>query len=78
MMRSDLLPVTLEGKLDRLIEEGCEVTIAICKLRRFGENPTDPKTGIKYDNLVDLFKEMNDLAHAIMQVREHFNTGNRP
>lgn len=70
-MREDLLPVTLEGKFDRVIEESCEVTIAICKLRQYGEKPTDPATGIKYNNIRDLKNELEDLKHAIHQVEHH-------
>ncbi len=70
-MREDLLPVTLEGKFDRLIEESCELIKAICKLRRFGERPIDGVTGIQYDNIKDVKDEMQDLKHAIQQVEEH-------
>lgn len=70
-MREDLLPVTFDGKLDRFIEECSEAIKAICKLRRFGENPTDPLTGFEYNNIQDMLNEMQDVEHAIGEVRLH-------
>lgn len=70
-MRNDLLPVTLEGKFSHFIEEACEVIKCVCKLQRFGEKPTDLKTGIKYDNISDLKNELSDLKYAIKAIEEH-------
>lgn len=69
-MRSDLAPVTFRDCLSHLIEECGEVLQCIGKLDRFGETPTDPKTGIKYDNIAALLQEMDDLESAIKRVRE--------
>jgi NTP pyrophosphatase (non-canonical NTP hydrolase) len=74
-VRYDLLPITQADKIAYLIEECGEVLQVIGKLQRFGENPTDHKTGIKYDNIIDLLAELNDLERAIRLVRESFDNG---
>lgn len=69
-MRTDLLPNTFEGCLDRLVEEMGEVLQAIGKLRRYGAHPVDHKTGIKYDNVQHLALELGDLEHAMICIDE--------
>jgi hypothetical protein len=64
-MRPDLLPITIEGKLDHIIEEAGEVIKAYIKRKRFGSLATDPFTGTKYDNDADLRNEILDLRNAI-------------
>jgi hypothetical protein len=64
-MRVDLFPKTTEGKLAHVEEECGEVIKALGKLHRFGETATDPKTGITYDNVVDLHEELKQLNGAI-------------
>jgi len=76
-MRHDLLPITQADKIAYLIEECGEVLQIIGKLHRFGENPTDPKTGTKYNNIIDLFVELDDLERAIKLVRESFDNARR-
>ena len=76
-MRYDLLPITQADKIAYLIEECGEVLQAIGTLQRFGEHPTDHKTGATYDNIVDLFAELNDLERAIRLVRESFDNARR-
>lgn len=68
-MREDLIPTTAEGALVRVIEECAEVTKAYCKIQRFGDLAVDPVTGIAYDNVGDLLGELNDLEHAIGELR---------
>jgi NTP pyrophosphatase (non-canonical NTP hydrolase) len=68
MKRPDLLPVTFEGKVGKVIEEAGEVLQAIGKAQRHGWQAEDPVTGIKYDNLSDLKNELLDLQHSIQQV----------
>jgi hypothetical protein len=75
MMRQDLLPVTFEGKLDRIIEECSEVIKAICKLRKHGEHARDPITNIEYDNIADMLNEMDDVEDAFGRAREHLIAG---
>ena len=76
-MRYDLLPTTQADKIAYLIEECGEVLQVIGKLHRFGETPVDHKTGIKYDNIIDLFVELDDLERAIRLVRESFDNARR-
>ena len=68
-MREDLLPTTYGEAVARFVEETGEVLKALGKLERFGEKPTDPKTGIKYDNVADLLKEFDDLEHAMNDLK---------
>lgn len=70
-MRKDLLPTTWRGKYGRLIEECGEVLQAVGKLERFGTHATDPKTGKDYNNLAQLYLEINHLQHAIRQFKKH-------
>jgi hypothetical protein len=70
VMRVDLLPTTLEGKISRVVEECGEVLQAIGKIQRFGYRPIDPKTGIQYDNWAELTNELGQLRHAAKQVLE--------
>lgn len=65
MKRPDLLPTTFEGALSKIIEESGEVNICISKIQQHDKTAIDPKTKIKYDNVVDLFAELGDLEHAI-------------
>jgi hypothetical protein len=69
-VRPDLAPVTFRDCLSHVVEECGEVLQVIGKLDRFGETPTDPKTGIKYDNIADLLIEFDDLEAAIKRVRD--------
>lgn len=63
------LPTTREGKLERLIEECAEVIQAAQKLKRFGPGP-NVVNGVEYpDNIERLHDEMQDLDHALSQVR---------
>lgn len=64
-MRQDLLPTTLDGKISKVLEECGEVIHAVGKYQRHGEVATDPKTQIKYYNLVDLYEELLDLRSSI-------------
>jgi NTP pyrophosphatase (non-canonical NTP hydrolase) len=63
-----LLPTTISGKLDRLQEECAEVIKAVSKGRRFGWDPSS-FDGVPYDNWQQLMDEMDDLDHALSQVR---------
>ncbi len=72
-MRPELLPDTFEGKLDHAIEECCEFIQAVAKLRRFGETPVDPKTGVSYNNIADMRAEMSDVEYAFSRIKEHLN-----
>lgn len=65
MTRVDLLPTTFDGKLDKLVEECGEFLQAYGKYRRFGSNPTDPKTGKQYDNVADMLLEICDIRDAV-------------
>lgn len=69
-MRNDLLPTSFEGRMARLIEETAEVLKCIGKLQRFGREAIDPKTDIKYDNILDLKNELEDLKHAIAEIEK--------
>lgn len=71
-MREDLLPTTLEGKIGYTVEECGEVLKAIGKYQRFGPTAIDHKTGIFYNNVVDLLTEMDDLERAITLLRGEF------
>src|SRR5712671_5052010 len=71
-MRPDLLPITFRDCLSHVVEECGEVLKAIGKLDRFGEKATDPKTGIKYDNIADLLTEINDLENAMNRVKQRY------
>jgi NTP pyrophosphatase (non-canonical NTP hydrolase) len=64
-MREDLLPTTLDGKIAKVVEECGEVLHVIGKYGRHGWKPTDPKTGIQYNNLHDLGNELQDLNSSI-------------
>jgi NTP pyrophosphatase (non-canonical NTP hydrolase) len=69
MPRPDLFPTTFDGKLGHLAEECCEVLLAIEKYRRFGARATDPRTHIEYDNIADIYTELNDLDAAMARFR---------
>lgn len=69
-MREDLLPKTWGEAVARFVEEAGEALKALGKLERFGEKPTDPKTGIQYDNVADLLQEFDDLEHAMNDLRK--------
>ena len=64
-MRLDLLPTTFDGKLDKVVEEAGEFLQAFGKYRRFGATPVDIKTDIKYDNIADMYRELQDLQMAV-------------
>ena len=68
-MRADLLPKTWGEAVARFVEESGEALKALGKLERFGEKPTDPRTGIKYNNVKDLLQEFDDLEHAMNDLR---------
>lgn len=59
----------LRGQLDVLQEECAEVIKVCSKIKRFGTQPTDPHTGLPYDNRDDLYTEMEDLAAAWSRVQ---------
>lgn len=67
--RPDLLPDTFDGGLARLSEELHEVGVEIAHIQRFGFWAVDPKTGIEYDNVAAMFGEIEDLEHAIVEIR---------
>lgn len=67
--RPDLLPDTFDGGLARLSEEMHEAGIEIAHCQRFGWYAMDPKTGIEYDNVAALMKELEDVEHAIGELR---------
>lgn len=67
-MRPDLIPADKDGSIARVLEECREVVKAI--LYRFGETPTDGKTGIKYDNIEDLKNELSDLKDSIFRLEK--------
>lgn len=67
--RPDLLPDTFDGSLARLSEELHEVGIEIAHCQRFGWCAVDPETGIVYDNVAALFREVEDLEHAISEAK---------
>lgn len=69
-MRNDLLPTSFEGRIARLIEETGEVLKCIGKLERFGKEAIDPKTNIRYDNVLDLKNELEDLKHSISELEK--------
>lgn len=68
-----LLPTTLEGKIDRIVEECGEVLQEIGKAGRFGLESAHPKGGL--NNAALILSEMADLRHAI-SVLENELTGN--
>jgi NTP pyrophosphatase (non-canonical NTP hydrolase) len=68
-MRLDLLPKTLDGKLDKVVEEAGEFLQAYGKFRAFGAHPRDEKTGIAYDNVRDIKRELEDLMFAVIMAR---------
>ena len=68
-MREDLLPKTYEGALTRVVQEAAEVIQAITKLQQYGSVATDQKTGISYNNVMDMLTEFNDLEHAMTVIR---------
>jgi hypothetical protein len=75
-MREDLLPKTFDTGVSRIVEESGEVIEIIGrvlkitgKLQRFGYIATDSVTGKSYDNVADLFTELDQLEHAICQLR---------
>lgn len=72
-MRSDPVPTDINGKMWRFAEEAGEVVKAISKFQRFGATPTDEKTGITYDNVRDMLAELNDLEHAMTDLRAAMN-----
>jgi hypothetical protein len=74
MANPRLLPETLEGKLDHVLEECAEVTKDICKARRFGWAPTE-YDGVKYDNTANLLSEMRDLHLALHRLEIHLTNG---
>lgn len=63
-MSPEHLPDTYEGRLDHIIEEASEVIKAVIKIKRFGLKATDPNTGKSYDNLIDLYDEVQDVRKA--------------
>lgn len=63
-MTPELMPTTLAGKQERVIEEMAEVTLAIQKGKRFGWAPTEYR-GVTYNNLTDLRAEIRDLRTAL-------------
>jgi regulator of replication initiation timing len=73
--RPDLYPTDSMGWLAKLEEECGELIKAIGKFRRFGAAPTDPKTGIHYDNVADIFKEGGDVCQALFQLQKTWQDG---
>lgn len=66
-VNNDLLPQSFEGKLAHVIEECAEVTKAIIKLKRFGDEP-HAYGGVIYDNIGDLRREVADLRAALTRL----------
>jgi NTP pyrophosphatase (non-canonical NTP hydrolase) len=64
-MRLDLMPTTFDGKLIKVVEEAGEFLQAYGKYVRFGPRPTDLMTDIKYDNIADMHRELQDLQFAV-------------
>lgn len=64
-MRLDLLPKTFDGKMDHTVQEAAEFTKAYMKFRLFGAHPCDAKTGIVYDNVLDMYNELQDLRFTV-------------
>jgi hypothetical protein len=63
-------PTTQGGKLAHAVQECAEVIQAATKLILFGEQATDPHTGIQYDNVAKLRAEMADLRGALDRLEE--------
>lgn len=72
-MRKDLLPTTIQGKIDHVEEECAEVILAIAKMRRFGQIATDPVTKKKYYNLCVVMNEIEDLKAACLALCSAFD-----
>lgn len=72
-MRPDLLPKDLDGSMARFVEEVGECLKPLGKIGRFGLIATDAVTGITYDNALDLFNELHDLEHAILDLRDRLS-----
>lgn len=69
-MRKDLLPTTFDAKLAKIVEEAGEFLQAYGKYIRHGATPTDPLTGISYDNIKDMKAELEDLKSSIERLNE--------
>lgn len=72
-MDTRLLPTTLDGKLDHVIEECAEVTKTICKCRRFGFEP-HTFDGVAYDDRAHLLAEIRDLHGALGRLEIELTT----
>lgn len=64
-MRLDLLPKDFDGKMEHACEEAAEFIKAYMKRRRFGDFPRDEKTGIVYNNVQDMYDELQQLRFAV-------------
>jgi NTP pyrophosphatase (non-canonical NTP hydrolase) len=58
---------------DKLIEECSELIKAICKARRFGPFALDPYSGVEYNNLDDIKREMADVNNAMAALEVELN-----
>ncbi len=65
-MNPKYLPTTLQGKIDRIVEESGEVLVEIGKAGRFGLDNHPPKGGM--NNAAAILNECADLRHAISVV----------
>jgi NTP pyrophosphatase (non-canonical NTP hydrolase) len=70
-MNPACLPQDFNGKVWRLAEECAEVIKACSKMQRHG--PIAEFEGMRYDNVDDLVKEIQDMADAWNRVTADLN-----
>lgn len=68
--RPDLDPIDTPAALGMLNEELAEALVEIGHIWRFGLFPIDSKTGVRYDNMAALERELKDVEYAIAKFRE--------
>jgi hypothetical protein len=66
------LPDTLEGKMDRVVEEAGEILQVIGKAGRFGLKSYHPEGGP--NNAALILSEMADLRHALADLEEEISS----